>query len=196
MQVTDRIPYTYLVKHKKTGKVYYGSRYSKNCHPDDLWKKYFTSSKDIKFYIKKYGKNSFEYQIRKTFNNIFKCQEWEFKVLKRINAVERDDFLNKSNGKGLIKTKNWLTKEAYKRYLKLTSLGHKGIPETEETKKRISEGVKKNWKIRKASKNYKEYCKKISKINSKFKWCTNGKKNIRLKLNQKIPKGYKRGRTI
>jgi hypothetical protein len=99
--------------------------------------------KRYKILFKKY--NSFEYEVRKTFNNIFKCQEWEFKVLKRINAVERDDFLNKSNGKGLIKTKNWLTKEAYKRYLKLTSLGHKGIPETEKTKKRISEGVKKKF---------------------------------------------------
>ena len=196
MQVTDRVPYTYIVRHKKTGKVYYGSRYAKGCHPDDLWKKYFTSSKDIQYYIKKYGKNSFDYKVRRIFNNVLKCQEWEYKVLKRLNAVDRDDFLNKSNGDGLIKTKNWLTKKAYNRYLKLTALGHKGIPETEQTKERISNGVKKNWKLRKSKKDYKEYCKKIALRNSKYNWYTNGKDNLRLKFGKKPPKGYRKGRTL
>ena len=136
--------------------------------------------------IKKYGKNSFDYKVRRIFNNVLKCQKWEYKVLKRLNAVDRDDFLNKSNGDGLIKTKNWLTKKAYNRYSKLTSLGHKGIPETEQTKKRISEGVKKNWKLRKSKKDYKKYCKKISLINSKYNWYTNGKDNLRLKKIRKL----------
>ena len=196
MEVTDRVPYTYLIKHKLTGRVYYGSRYAKGCHPDDLWKKYFTSSKDIKFYIKKYGRSSFEYEVRKTFTNILKCQEWEYKVLKRLNAVSRDNFINKSNGDGLIKTKNWLSKKAYKRFLKLTSLGHKGIPETEKTKKNISEGVKKNWIVRKSKNTYKEYCKKIASINSKYRWYTDGINNVRLKIGKKPPKNYIRGRTI
>jgi hypothetical protein len=195
MQVIDRIPYTYLIRHKKTGRVYYGSRYAKGCHPDDLWKKYFTSSKDIKFYIEKYGKNCFEYEVRRTFDNVLKCQMWEYKVLKRLNAVNRKDFINKSNGDGLIKTKNWLSKKAYKRYIYLTSLGHKNIPETKQTKQKISEGVKKNWKIRKSRKDYKKYCKEISIRNSKFVWYTNGKDNLRLKF-KKPPKGYKKGRTF
>jgi len=196
MKTTDRVPYTYLIKHKLTGKVYYGSRYARGCHPNDLWKKYFTSSKDIQFYIKKYGRSSFEYEVRKTFTNIFKCQEWEYKVLKRLNAVDRDNFINKSNGDGLIRTKNWLSKKAYERFLKLTSLGHKGIPETKETKKNISEGVKKNWVVRKSKNTYNEYCKKIGLINSKYRWYTDGKNNVRLKIGKKPPKSYTRGRTI
>jgi hypothetical protein len=75
-------------------------------------------------------------------------------------------------------------------------LGHKGIPETEQTKKNISEGVKKNWKLRKSKKDYKEYCKKIALRNSKYNWYTNGKDNLRLKFGKKPPKGYKKGRTL
>jgi hypothetical protein len=75
-------------------------------------------------------------------------------------------------------------------------LGHKGIPETKQTKERISKGVKKNWKLRKSKKNYKNYCKKIALINSQYNWYTNGKDNLRLKNNKKPPKGYKKGRTL
>ena len=59
-----------------------------------------------------------------------------------------------------------------------------------------SEGVKKNWKLRKSKKDYKEYCKKISLRNSKYNWYTNGKDNLRLKFGKKPPKGYKKGRIL
>ena len=32
----NRIPFTYLVTQKTTGKRYYGSKYGKNCNPSDL----------------------------------------------------------------------------------------------------------------------------------------------------------------
>ena len=35
------IPFTYYLYHKPTGKKYYGVRFKKGCHPDDLWNKYF-----------------------------------------------------------------------------------------------------------------------------------------------------------
>lgn len=58
------LAYTYLVRNKITGQFYYGFR-CKNVklkrHPeDDLWVKYFTSSKKISNLIKEYGKDSFE----------------------------------------------------------------------------------------------------------------------------------------
>ena len=40
----DRTPYTYLIGWSKLDKWYYGCRYGINCHPDDFWKTYFTSS--------------------------------------------------------------------------------------------------------------------------------------------------------
>jgi len=49
--------------------------------------------------IQKYGKDSFSYEIRKTFvENPKKAQDWERKVLKRMNVGKNQQFLNKSDG--------------------------------------------------------------------------------------------------
>jgi len=93
------IGYTYCIKFLKTNQVYYGSRCAKNCHPSEFWVTYFTSSKIVKKLINEFGKDSFIFEIRKTFaDNPKDSQKWERKVLKRINAGCRQDFLNKSNG--------------------------------------------------------------------------------------------------
>ena len=93
------IPFTYLVKHIPTNRYYYGVRFKKGCHPNDLWTKYFTSSKKVKGLIKKYGKKSFQFEIRKTFKTAQQAMAWEFKVLRRMKVVERKDFLNQSDNK-------------------------------------------------------------------------------------------------
>lgn len=87
-------PYTYLLKHKPTGKFYYGCRFANGCHPSEFWKKYFTSSKYVKYLIDEYGVETFEYEIRKTFLDKNSCRFWETKVLKRLKVINRDDFLN------------------------------------------------------------------------------------------------------
>lgn len=38
---TDRTPYTYLIVHKPTGKLYYGAKWKKDCLPKDFWITYF-----------------------------------------------------------------------------------------------------------------------------------------------------------
>ena len=91
------IPFTYLVKHIPTNKYYYGVKFKKGCHPNDLWTKYFTSSKKVKGLIKKYGKKSFQFEIRKTFKTQKQAREWEHKVLRRLKVIYRDDFLNLSD---------------------------------------------------------------------------------------------------
>lgn len=55
-------PYTYLIKHKVSGKLYHGSRTAKNCHPNELLKEngYLTSSKIVKNIIEKEGIDSFD----------------------------------------------------------------------------------------------------------------------------------------
>jgi hypothetical protein len=93
------IPFTYLVKHIPTNRYYYGVRFRKKCHPNDLWTKYFTSSKKVKGLIKKYGKKSFQFEIRKTFKTAQQAMAWEFKVLRRMKVVGRKDFLNQSDNK-------------------------------------------------------------------------------------------------
>ena len=62
--------YTYLIKHKTSGKFYYGVRYAKNCKVSDLFKIYFTSSAIVNKLYKEEGVSAFEWEIRKTFDNI------------------------------------------------------------------------------------------------------------------------------
>ncbi|AEW24338.1 hypothetical protein F371_gp066 [Escherichia phage PhaxI] len=55
-------PYVYRIKSKQ-GHFYYGCRYSKDCHPDDLWATYFTSSFPVKSLIEENGLEFFETKI-------------------------------------------------------------------------------------------------------------------------------------
>lgn len=89
-------PYTYLIKHIPTGKVYYGLRFAKGCHPGDLWVKYFTSSKDVQDMISEYGKDSFVTEIRKVFIDPAAAIRWEITVLRRMKVLRRTDFINRN----------------------------------------------------------------------------------------------------
>lgn len=94
---SQTIPYTYLVRFKETGQVYYGARFCKGANPDKFFIDYFTSSKLIHEIIKSHGINSLEYEIRKTFNSIDDCIKWENKVLRRIKAQSNPMFINKDS---------------------------------------------------------------------------------------------------
>lgn len=87
-------PYTYLIICLPTNQWYYGVRYAKSCHPDEFWKKYFTSSEKVKYLIEKYGKEAFSFEIRKIFNSKEKALQWEKKVLMRMKIMKRSDCLN------------------------------------------------------------------------------------------------------
>lgn len=91
------IPYTYLLTHIPTNTHYYGVRYKKGCHPNDFWKSYFTSSKHVAELINNYGIDSFTFQIRKLFTNSIDARKWESKVLRRMGAVDRGDFINRTD---------------------------------------------------------------------------------------------------
>lgn len=97
------VPYTYRICWSGTKMNYYGVRYSKKCHPDDLFVSYFTSSKYVTDYIKENGPPDI-IEIRKTFSGadrVTKAIEWEHRVLSKLDAVGRVDYLNRSNGKGI-----------------------------------------------------------------------------------------------
>jgi len=95
-------PYTYLIKFLPTGQVYYGSSYANNKHkvsnPEQLWITYFTSSKIIINLIKQHGIESFQFEVRKIFENRHDAVNWERRVLKKVNAKQNPLWLNKSNG--------------------------------------------------------------------------------------------------
>lgn len=90
------LPYTYLIGWSSKNVWYYGVRYAKGCHPNDLMNTYFTSSKLVESYIKNDGIPDVV-QIRKTFNDQKDARAWEHKVLRRIKAIHREDFINKTD---------------------------------------------------------------------------------------------------
>lgn len=94
------VPYTYLIGWSKYDKWYYGSKYAKNCHPKDLWVKYFTSSKNVKNFREKYGEPDV-IQIRRTFNSVEEARKWEIKVIRRLKIVSDKRFLNQRNPGGI-----------------------------------------------------------------------------------------------
>lgn len=63
------IPYTYLIKHKESEKLYHGSRTAKGCNPNELLTEsgYITSSQIVKNIINKEGLDSFEIINIETF---------------------------------------------------------------------------------------------------------------------------------
>lgn len=95
------VPYTYLLKHLSTNTFYYGCRYAKGCNPSDFWVKYYTSSKYVKALVEENGKDSFEFEIRQTFDDVNKCREWESRVLKRLKVASREDFINKTDNRAI-----------------------------------------------------------------------------------------------
>lgn len=147
--------YTYLLKHKPTGQVYYGVRTANKVDPqDDLWKQYFTSSPKIKQLIEETGADSFEYEIRKTFDTNEQAVIWESKVLRRCRVLEKDIWINQNIAGYIIPTE-----ESNKKISEF----HKGKPKSEEHRQKISEALKGK---------PKDYCRtdeyraKMSKIKS------------------------------
>lgn len=157
------IPFTYLVKHIPTNKYYYGVRFKKGCHPNDLWTKYFTSSKKVKGLIKRYGKKSFQYEIRRTFKTAQQAMAWEFKVLRRMKVVERKDFLNQSDNKRI-------DPKLLSKMRKGKGNPMYGIKMSKEHKKKIKNTLIKRYKIMvhpsKGRKHTPEFLRFLSKLNS------------------------------
>lgn len=96
------IPYTYILKFKLTGQLYYGASYAVSkyrlANPTKLWVSYFTSSKIVKDLIAKHGADSFEYQVRRTFKTPEEALLWEQRFLTRVKAASSPLWLNRSNG--------------------------------------------------------------------------------------------------
>ena len=84
-------PFTYCITFIPTGQRYYGVRYAKGCHPSQLWTTYFTSSKIISNLIEEYSKDSFTFEVRKTFTNGDSALYWETKFLNRIDAANHPE---------------------------------------------------------------------------------------------------------
>ena len=92
-------PYFYIIKHKRTGKYYAGSRYSKKSDPNELLKEngYITSSNLVKTIIEYEGLESFTIAKLKIFDNPQKAYDYETRFLKKVNAAKNNRFFNLHN---------------------------------------------------------------------------------------------------
>ena len=84
-------------------KFYYGVRWGNKVPPsEDLWVKYFTSSKVIKNLINQYGKDAFLFEVRKVFTTKQEAIAWEETVLRRLKVLKSPDtWLNKCISKAI-----------------------------------------------------------------------------------------------
>lgn len=183
-------PFTYLIKHIPTGKLYYGLRYAKNCQPSDLWNTYFTSSTDIADLIRQSGKESFLFEVRKTFSDVKKAIAWEKKVLRRMKVIKRPDFINRNIPGSSMFAHSEKAKEKMRKP-KPVGFGEKlkgnkyatvtkGVAKTKEHAENISKGKK--GKAPFSGKNHPRYgikksneeLMKISASMKKKKWMNNG----------------------
>lgn len=96
MTASIYIPFTYLIGWSIHNKWYYGVRWAKKCSPKDLWTTYYTSSKYVNQCRLDFGEPDI-IQIRKTFNSTLQARTWESTVLRRLNAINSDKWINKGN---------------------------------------------------------------------------------------------------
>ena len=135
------------------GARYANSKYNGIAHPSDLFKSYFTSSNIMLDYIKKYGIEHFHCKVRKVFKTKKETMVYEKKLLTKLNAKNRQDFINRSNGglsyyshvlseetkrKMSVAKKGKKFTEEHKNKLKLNHKGNSGRKATEEAKRNMS----------------------------------------------------------
>ena len=106
--MNDRTPFTYLIYCKVTDQYYYGSRYGKGCHPEQLWNTYYTSSKIIKQLISEHGVDNFTVKVTKLFEHKQQAREWEHRFLKKVKAATNPKWINQHKGDGKFYNKGGL----------------------------------------------------------------------------------------
>jgi hypothetical protein len=150
-------PYTYLIKHRPSGKVYYGFRAANKVEPaQDLWQHYFTSSPKVQQLIEETGRDSFDIEIRRVFETKEKAVAWETRVLRRCKVLYDDRWINQNVAGYIVPTE-----ESRKKI----SDYHKDKPKSEEHRKNLSESQKGKPKVNSKNKT-SEYRSLMSKLKS------------------------------
>lgn len=220
--MSDRIPYTYFVLHIPTGLKYYGSKYGKGANPELFWKTggYFTSSSKVKELLTEYGIDSFKAEVRKVFKSPDQALSYEYRFLKKVNALNKEDWLNENLGgekfrnvgpasdKVLLsqKMKKQTPEGNAKRSASLT-----GRVISEETKKKMSSAQRNRPKDKEDSRRDKIRVKatgrshsnttksKLSEIVSQSRWINDGinQKKVNVsELTNYLELGWKSGRIL
>lgn len=137
------LAYTYLIGWSNFDKYYYGVRFAKGCNPSELMNTYFTSSKYVKRFIKENGIPDI-IQIRRTFDNVNNARKWETKVLVKLDVMNDDRFLNRTNNISIDPESARIggSKKKSDSFKYKLSKANKGKKLTEEQKSKISKSRK------------------------------------------------------
>ena len=176
-------PYTYLIGWTSIDRWYYGIQYGKNCHPDNLWVSYFTSSKVVAKYRKLYGEPDI-IKVKRLFNTEDEARLFEHNILKRLKVKQNKRWLNQA-----VPGMGWNQDFRTEEWCKSISEKMKGIPKSSEHAENISKARKgmkfsdehkENIRIACTGVKQSESTKnKRSKSISTLRWWNNGERNIR-----------------
>jgi hypothetical protein len=192
--MNDYQPYSYYIKWTDAGVWYYGIEYSnttKIANPKNLWSIYFTSSKNVLEYRKRFGEPDI-IKVTKLFNNSEESIIWENKFLRKVDAKNNPKSLNGHNSDGLL-YKNKIVSEETK--LKLSEMRKKNIWWNDGTNNAFCpEAPDNSYAKGRILKNNPGAQKGAAKNKSK-KWFNDGSKSIFVEpLN--APSGYSLGRIM
>lgn len=127
-------PYTYLIRHRPTNRVYYGMRTANKVEPEqDLWQHYFTSSPKVQQLIEETGRDSFDVEVRQVFETREQAVAWEIKVLRRCGVLEDDRWINQNVAGYIVPTEESRRK---------ISDFHRGKSKSEDHKQNLSQSQK------------------------------------------------------
>lgn len=220
--MSDRTPYTYFVLHLPTGLKYYGSKYGKGSNPDTFWKPggYFTSSLKVKKLLDEYGIDSFKAEVRKVFSNPDQALKYEYKFLKKVDALNKNDWLNDNYGGEKFRhvgpaSKKTLQAQRNKKQSPESNIKRsnalKGRPKTDETRKKMVEAQKNRpcekeeerrdkIRVKAIGRGHSEETKsKLATIVSGTKWINNGTNQMKVdqdELDKYLDSGWKLGRIL
>jgi len=133
-------PFCYLIGWSKQKTFYYGVRYARGTTPNDLWTKYYTSSKYVKLMCEQHGEPDI-IEVRKTFKTAEEAICWEERVIRRIGAVKKSEWLNRNNTstgtRGIVNVPKTQAQKDHQSKM-ITGKVH-----TQKTRDKIAEGLRK-----------------------------------------------------
>lgn len=127
--------FVYVIGWRSLDRWYGGVRYKANCKPDDLWTLYHTSSKHVAKFRSKHGEPDV-IRVLKTFgNDLHSARLYEQHLLRRVNALHSERWLNRAVGGHFAGRRGPHTEET-KRKIGEKATGRKLSPCTEERKQK------------------------------------------------------------
>lgn len=222
------VPFTYFLYHRPTGLKYYGVKFSKRSNPELFWVPggYYSSSVKVKALIEQYGADSFDAQVRKRFDSAKEAVRYEYRFLRKVDAVAKSDWLNQCAigekfysimGEEARKIASERMKKQMKNFKPTAESNQKrsntlkGRVITEETRKKMSEVQKNRSKEKEQARRDKirkhaigrghsdEVKQSLSKIVSGTRWVNDGVKQKKVhvsELENVLSSGWKHGRIL